>query len=286
MVWCSSLLRQQTPMNLSHVTNSGFLKSGFLSRLQSTWTSRWLSSKSSDKGKEGTGDKKKEPVADKSEDDVFDDMFDSTVKQEDREAAAEREKQRKEEKPRGSESSKPEIPKEIEEKILKEFEKTVSGKATQSIIEKYGLTRHHLSVLSACSISTQRLHAGPVEKFGPIPIEKRVIGYIHLDTLDTSLPVKAAIRRMTGQHYKGDFVKLACEKYPTSIENIVHVIWTMETIVRTAKNSLGQQVDTTPLRSWKEIIEYVKSVGYGPKTVEYLNMSYENLSTEKAHRSN
>lgn len=145
-------------------------------------------------------------------------------------------------------------------------------------MEKYGLTKHHISVLSACSVSTQRLHAGPAEKFGPIPIEKRVIGYIHLDVLDAPLPVKAAIRRMTGQHYKGDFVKLACEKYPTSIENLVHVIWTMETIVRTAKETVGIQVDRTPLSSWKEIMSCVESTGYGKQTIDYLNMSYEKMS--------
>ncbi|EME29000.1 hypothetical protein Gasu2_13260 [Galdieria sulphuraria] len=227
-------------------------------------------------GRDGKKEKKTEDS--KEESDGLDDIFDVTVKQEDQEAAEKRAKEARERKPKSDIPAKPEIPKQVEEQILKEFEKAVSGNAAQSIVEKYGLTKHHINVLSACSVSTQRLHAGPVEKFGPIPIEKRVIGYIHLDVLDAPVPVKAAIRRMTGQHYKGDFVKLACEKYPTSIENLVHVIWTMETIVRTAKETVGIQVDRTPLSSWSEIMNCVESIGYGKQTIDYLNMSYDKMS--------
>jgi hypothetical protein len=270
LVGCSKRILS-LPRSCSISSRELYCKSAYRGLKRSEWLHERYFSKDAGDGKQGdkTGDSKK------SSSDELDDIFEVTVKQEDQEAAERRAKEAKERKPKSATPSKPEIPKQVEEQLVKEFEKAVSGSAAQSILEKYGLTKHHISVLSACSVSTQRLHAGPVERFGPIPIEKRVIGYIHLDILDVPLPVKAAIRRMTGQHYKGDFVKLACEKYPTSIENLVHVIWTMETIVRTAKESVGIQVDRTPLSSWSELMQCVESTGYGKQTIDYLNMSYE-----------
>jgi len=129
-------------------------------------------------------------------------------------------------------------------------------------LSKFRLTRHMLEVFAASLITTFTIEAH-TNFLSRHPLETKVYGHIALDELELSAPAEAALRALVTKNRflkKPRVVRMVCMQFATRAENMLQVMHQMEAVVRAARESVGETVDTTEVRDVFEVIEYLKSM--------------------------
>lgn len=127
------------------------------------------------------------------------------------------------------------------------------------------ITSHTVSVLRASRISINTIQATGSSILG-YPIENKVTAEVNISQLNLSTPARTALEILAGPRLKGDYVKIACNQYPTREENRVYIVSQIDRLVSAAKESVGDPVEQTPLETWHNVVEEVQKQASGEIT--------------------
>lgn len=126
-----------------------------------------------------------------------------------------------------------------------------------------GITAHTIRVLRAARLSTNEvLSPGSVPE--DYPINRKVVAHLDLARLEgLSVAAKEAMIAISGNRYKrsDDRIKIVANRFRTSEENQAFAVSTMEKLVRTAKQAVGETIpqdEEKKLESWDEVQAEVK----------------------------
>jgi len=118
-----------------------------------------------------------------------------------------------------------------------------------------GITAHTIQVLHAARISTNEvLSPGSVPE--DYPINRKVIANLDLGRLKgLSIAAKEAMIAISGKRYNesSNRIKIVANRFSSSEENQAFAVSTMEKLVRSAKEAVGEQVSYHKLESWDEV---------------------------------
>lgn len=123
-----------------------------------------------------------------------------------------------------------------------------------------GITAHTIQVLHAARLTTNEvLSPGSVPE--DYPINRKVVAHLDLDRLQgLSIAAKEAMIGISGKRYNGtdNKIKIVANRFRTSEENQAFAVSTMEKLVRTAKQAVGESVSEEKLESWEDVQAVVK----------------------------
>lgn len=149
----------------------------------------------------------------------------------------------------------PELASDLVSKMVEAAKKTIDKPRHGGNIISH-ISPHTVSVLRASRITTNHIKAAGSD-YLPHAIEKRVSAEVNVDLLNLSQTAHEALRILSGPRWKGSYIKLSCSDYPSMEENRTHIVSQIDRLIAGAKNAVGEEVDTLPLRNWSDVVQEV-----------------------------
>jgi hypothetical protein len=148
----------------------------------------------------------------------------------------------------------PHLAKALVERIVAEVGLAVGP----GVVTPLTITRHTMRVMLAGRIVTHDVITHM--RNSSYPITAKVSTQVDLDILGLSVLARAALEQIAGPRLRDNVLTVNSDKYPTRAENQVHVVGLASSAIAQAMIAVGENVDETPLNTWKDILQDVKDL--------------------------